>query len=152
MDNTLPQGLSTLEVDAVFARVKDAAVIEIPTGVGFCMAIRLEVAERIGLFDSAFGKGYREENDWCQRARILGYQHVLAPNLFVYHQHGGSFPSQERQALADRNEAILRERYPDCSSITRILSDVTLFAHCVISAPDGAGRPPDRPPWLLLIM
>ncbi len=112
VDNTLPQGLSTLEVDAVFARVKDAAVIEIPTGVGFCMAIRLEVAERIGLFDSAFGKGYREENDWCQRARILGYQHVLAPNLFVYHQHGGSFPSQERQALADRNEAILRERYP----------------------------------------
>lgn len=112
VDNTLPQGLDALAVDAVLARLQDAATIEISTGVGFCMAIRLEVAKRIGLFDPVFGKGYREENDWCQKARTLGYQHVLVPNLFVYHKHGGSFLSQERQALADRNETILRERYP----------------------------------------
>lgn len=112
VDNTLPQGMDALRIDAVLARLQDAAAIEIPTGVGFCMAIRQEAAKRIGLFDPVFGKGYREENDWCQRAKVSGYQHVLAPNLFVYHKHGGSFPSQERQALADRNEAILRERYP----------------------------------------
>lgn len=112
VDNTLPEGMDALEIDAVLARLQDDAAIEIPTGVGFCMAIRLEVAKRIGLFDPVFGKGYREENDWCQRAKVSGYQHVLAPNLFVYHKHGGSFPSQERQALADRNEVILRERYP----------------------------------------
>ncbi|PXW87643.1 GT2 family glycosyltransferase [Nitrosomonas sp. Nm84] len=112
VDNLLPQGLGALEVDGVLARLKDAAAIEIPTGVGFCMAIRLEAAKRIGMFDPVFGRGYREENDWCQKARMLGYQHVLAPNLFVYHKHGGSFPSKERQVLADRNEVILRERYP----------------------------------------
>lgn len=112
VDNTLPQGMNALEIDAVLVRLQDAAAIEIPTGVGFCMAIRQETAKRIGLFDPVFGKGYREENDWCQRAKLSGYQHVLAPNLFVYHKHGGSFPSQERQALADRNEVILRERYP----------------------------------------
>lgn len=112
VDNLLPQGLGTLEVDAVLARLEDAAAIEIPTGVGFCMAIRLEVAKRIGMFDPVFGRGYREENDWCQKAKMLGYRHVLAPNLFVYHKHGGSFPSKERQVLADRNEVILRERYP----------------------------------------
>jgi GT2 family glycosyltransferase len=112
VDNLLPQGLGALEVDAVLARLKDAAAIEIPTGVGFCMAIRLEAAKRIGMFDPVFGRGYREENDWCQKAKMLGYRHVLAPNLFVYHKHGGSFPSKERQALADRNEVILRERYP----------------------------------------
>lgn len=112
VDNPLPQGLDALEVDAVLTRLNDAAAIEIPTGVGFCMAIRLEVAKRIGMFDPVFGRGYREENDWCQKARMLGYRHVLAPNLFVYHKHGGSFSSKERQVLADRNEVILRERYP----------------------------------------
>ncbi|MBY0498785.1 MAG: glycosyltransferase [Nitrosomonas sp.] len=113
VDNAVPQGLTALEVDAVLAALEDSAPIEIPTGVGFCMAIRLEVARRIGLFDPVFGKGYREENDWCERAKELGYRHVLVPNLFVYHEHGGSFPSLERQKLADRNEAILRKRYPD---------------------------------------
>jgi len=112
IDNELPQGLNALAVDTVLARLKDVTAIEISSGVGFCMAIRWEVAKRIGLFDPIFGKGYREENDWCARAKALGYQHVLAPNLFVYHKHGGSFPSQERQMLADRNEAILRARYP----------------------------------------
>lgn len=112
IDNELPQGMPATEVDSVLGRLADATAIDIPTGVGFCMAIRLEVAKRIGMFDPVFGKGYREENDWCQRARLLGYRHVLTSNLFVYHKHGGSFPSQERQALADRNELILRERYP----------------------------------------
>jgi GT2 family glycosyltransferase len=112
IDNELPQGLNALAVDMVLARLKDVTAIEISSGVGFCMAIRWKVAKRIGLFDPIFGRGYREENDWCARAKALGYQHVLAPNLFVYHKHGGSFPSQERQMLADRNEAILRARYP----------------------------------------
>ncbi len=111
-DNELPQGMQAMDVDGVLGRLADAAAINIPTGVGFCMAIRLEVAKRIGMFDPVFGMGYREENDWCQRARLAGYQHVLAPNLFVYHKHGGSFPSQQRQALADRNERVLLDRYP----------------------------------------
>lgn len=111
-DNPLPRGMTVLEVDSVFARLKDVLPIEIPTGVGFCMAIRLKVAMQIGMFDPVFGKGYREENDWCEKASKLGYRHVLVPNLFVHHKHGGSFPSTERQALSDRNEAILRKRYP----------------------------------------
>ncbi|WP_172592396.1 glycosyltransferase [Nitrosomonas supralitoralis] len=111
VDNPVPQGLTAQEVDGVLARLEDSAAIEISTGVGFCMAIRLEVARQIGMFDPVFGKGYREENDWCEKAKALGYRHVLAPNLFVYHEHGGSFSSSERQKLADRNEAILRQRY-----------------------------------------
>ncbi len=112
VDNPLPIRMTAVAVDKVFARLKDVETIEISTGVGFCMAIRLEIAKRIGLFDPAFGKGYGEENDWCQRASKLGYHHVLAPNLFIHHKHGGSFSSQERQALANRNKTILRERHP----------------------------------------
>lgn len=112
-DCPIPAGMDVDSIDAVFARLKGLPPPELSTAVGFCMAIRLAVAQRIGMFDPAFGRGYREENDWCRRAQLAGYRHVLAPNLFVHHQHGGSFPSAERQALADRNEVILRRRYPD---------------------------------------
>lgn len=112
-DNSLPTGLDTVGTDAAFARLVDVPPIEIPTGVGFCMAVRRVVAQRIGMFDTTFGKGYREENDWCERARLAGYRHVLVPNLFVHHKHCGSFSSAEKQALSDRNEGILRQRYPD---------------------------------------
>ena len=38
----------------------------LPTGVGFCMLMRRSVLERIGTFDAAlFGRGYGEENDFC---------------------------------------------------------------------------------------
>ena len=112
-DCAIPEGMDVDAVDAVLGRLKGLPPPELSSGVGFCMAIRLEVARQIGLFDPAFGRGYREENDWCRRAQLAGYRHVLAPNLFVHHKHGGSFPSAERQALADRNEVILRRRYPD---------------------------------------
>lgn len=111
-DNPLPLNLTVDEVDDIFIRLKNVPPLEIPTGVGFCMAIRYSLAKKIGLFDPEFGKGYGEENDWCQRASLAGYRHVLAPNLFVHHQHGGSFSAADRHALNKRNEALLRTRYP----------------------------------------
>ena len=66
--------------------------IELPTGVGFCMALNRNVLKKIGFLDEqTFGKGYGEENDWCMRAYKAGYKNVLIPNLFVYHKHGMSF-------------------------------------------------------------
>lgn len=71
-----------------------------PTGVGFCMGMNLKAIQEVGLLDEEnFGKGYGEENDWCQRAIAAGYENVHVDNLFVYHKHGGSFPSEEKQRL-----------------------------------------------------
>ena len=60
------------------------------------MGINREVLQEIGNFDAkTFGKGYGEENDWCQRAIEKGYKNVHVENLFVFHNHGGSFKSEE---------------------------------------------------------
>ena len=112
VDNELPVGMTLDAVDAIFARLKNLPAPAISSAVGFCMAIRRSVVQQIGFFDPAFGKGYREENDWCERARAAGFHHVLAPNLFVQHKHGGSFSSEEKAALCDRNAQLLRQRYP----------------------------------------
>lgn len=65
---------------------------EMPTAVGFCMAISSRAIERIGLFDEAtFGRGYGEENDFCQRAEKAGLRNVLCDNAYVVHHGGASF-------------------------------------------------------------
>jgi GT2 family glycosyltransferase len=65
---------------------------EIPTAVGFCMAISLAAIKRIGLFDeNTFGRGYGEENDFCQRAEQAGLRNVVCDNAYVVHHGGASF-------------------------------------------------------------
>jgi GT2 family glycosyltransferase len=65
---------------------------EVPTAVGFCMAISLRTIRLIGLFDEVtFGLGYGEENDFCQRAEQAGLRNVLCDNAYVIHHGGASF-------------------------------------------------------------
>lgn len=123
-DNTRIGGLATDDIDAGFRaiRVPPAIPLEAPTGVGFCMAINADVWRAIGGFDEiAFPKGYGEENDWCQRAVAAGFRNVLAPDLFVYHAHGGSFAPSDKAVHARRGLAVVERRWPD------YLSDVATF-------------------------
>lgn len=65
---------------------------EIPTAVGFCMAISREAISRIGLFDEeSFGRGYGEENDFSLRATHAGMRNVLCDDAYVAHHGGSSF-------------------------------------------------------------
>jgi len=65
---------------------------DMPTAVGFCMAVSLRAIKQIGLFDEVtFGRGYREENDFCQRAEKAGYRNVLCDDVYVVHHGGASF-------------------------------------------------------------
>lgn len=115
-DSGLFADIDVDRLDGCFRYVNSAAVgyVELPTGIGFCMAVNKQVADRIGLFDAeTFGRGYAEENDWCMRATALGYRHVMVPDLFVYHKHGGSFQAEEKQRLIRDNLLKLGERYPD---------------------------------------
>ena len=65
---------------------------EMPTAVGFCMAISHHAIEQLGLFDEAtFGHGYGEENDFSQRAEKAGFRNVLCDDAYVVHHGGASF-------------------------------------------------------------
>ena len=65
---------------------------EIPTAVGFCMAISLQAIKLIGLFDeTTFGRGYGEENDFCLRAEQTGLRNVLCDDAYVVHHGSASF-------------------------------------------------------------
>lgn len=91
-DNPLPPGYDTARMDALCAATNPGAVVDVPTGVGFCMYIRRDSLKEVGLFDTKnFGKGYGEENDFCQRAIRSGWRNVHLLDTFVLHTGGVSF-------------------------------------------------------------
>jgi GT2 family glycosyltransferase len=86
---------------------------DLPTAVGFCMAIREEALESLGGFDeAAFGRGYGEENDFCRRAAKAGWRNVLCEDAYVVHVGGQSFgPLGLRPD--ESSMARLLERHPE---------------------------------------
>lgn len=110
--HSLPTGQGD-RLDAVAnGFVPGAGWVEMPTGVGFCMALSQGWLARVPQFDTAFGRGYGEEVDWCQRVAALGGRHIGLPNLFVEHRGGSSFGSADKQALIARNNLVIESRYP----------------------------------------
>jgi GT2 family glycosyltransferase len=65
--------------------------VEIGAAIGFCMLIKREVIERIGLFDEIYGMGNFEDTDFSKRAVKEGYKCVRACRSYVYHREGSSF-------------------------------------------------------------
>jgi O-antigen biosynthesis protein len=113
-DNDMLLGLDVDAIDRHFRAVRPPAFpVELPTGLGFCMGMSRHFLERIGHFDEqTFGRGYGEENDWCCRAAQVGGSHALVENLFVEHDHGGSFTAAEKKQLMDANLKKLAVRHP----------------------------------------
>jgi GT2 family glycosyltransferase len=111
-DNNVYDDLDHEALDQVFRNI-NPSYIELPTGVGFCMGLNKNALDDIGFFDEqVFGRGYGEENDWCQRAIKKGWKNVLVDNLFVYHQHGGSFSDGEKKQLWQQNRGSLLRKHP----------------------------------------
>jgi GT2 family glycosyltransferase len=83
-----------------------------PTGVGFCMYMTRAALGVAPEFDErAFGKGYGEENDWCQRTIQSGFVHLVTPEAFVFHREKQSF-GEDKEALARRNHETLCGLHP----------------------------------------
>jgi GT2 family glycosyltransferase len=103
---------TTSRLAAHAARAAGDAVTEVPTTVGFCMYIKRECLDDVGGFrEDLFAQGYGEENDFCLRARHLGWRHVAALGTYVAHRGAASFGAA-KQHLINRNLAILERLHP----------------------------------------
>ena len=111
-DNFFPLELSFSELDALAAKYNAGCEIETPTGVGFCLYIRRKCLDDVGFFDEqAFGKGYGEENDLCQRAIQKSWRNFIAPNVFVLHRGSVSFQNTKENRVKSAS-MVLRTRFP----------------------------------------
>jgi GT2 family glycosyltransferase/glycosyltransferase involved in cell wall biosynthesis len=88
----------------------------VPTGNGFCMYMRREALNDVGLLDELnFPRGYGEENDWCMRAGERGWRHAIALRSYVRHVNAVSFGSEAKAALREDARVVLERLHPDYS-------------------------------------
>jgi len=126
-EHPMPEHLSVTEADEIMRRYGSLEPIELPTTIGFCMALNRGVLRQIGLFDEEhYGAGYCEEGDWCFRAKTAGYRNVLAPNMYVYHKLGASFDTRRDRSRDERIEENLVKwsaRYPELFAGIQVFLD-----------------------------
>lgn len=80
----------------------------------FCVAIKKEVIEKVGLLDEAFGIGMFEDDDYCERAKAAGYELICADDVFIHHYLGATFDKELpewKQNLFKKNKAIYESKH-----------------------------------------
>ena len=112
-DPQLPAGLDLREAAERVRRGSPRLWPRIPTALGHCIYVRRVALDVVGGFDTVFAPGYEEEVDWSQRALAMGFEHVAADDVYVYHRGGASFgDSPERTESKARNLRRVVARYP----------------------------------------
>ena len=94
----------------------------------FCVMIKKEAYEKVGVFDEIFSPGFGEDTDWCIRAERIGYKAIQVPHRDkLVHGEGklmiGGFPifhhgektfdddPDKFRDLINRNSTILASKY-----------------------------------------
>jgi GT2 family glycosyltransferase/glycosyltransferase involved in cell wall biosynthesis len=150
--NPCPDYAQTCRLDQLASAAGDANAVDLPTAVGFCMFIKRDCLRDAGGFRSdVFAQGYGEENDFCLRARHLGWRHVAVPTIFVGHVGGQSF-SGARFYLRARNLRILNELHPgyDAMIAAFIRADPLAAARRAIDRARWCAARDGRPSVLLI--
>ncbi|RAU93231.1 glycosyltransferase [Paenibacillus sp. YN15] len=87
---------STDERDIINEGIKWAAICEndffYTNLIGFfCVVIKKEVFDKIGLLDEGYGMGMFEDDDFCYRAKQAGFFLACVEDVFIYHKGSVSF-------------------------------------------------------------
>jgi GT2 family glycosyltransferase len=115
--NPRPDQTATTRLDRAAERANGSTLVDIPVGVGFCLYLRRDCLNAVGSFRAdVFAQGYGEENDFCLRARRLGWRNVALTGLFVGHVGGASFGGGAAHLRA-RNSRLVEELHPGYAAL-----------------------------------
>jgi GT2 family glycosyltransferase/2-polyprenyl-3-methyl-5-hydroxy-6-metoxy-1,4-benzoquinol methylase/glycosyltransferase involved in cell wall biosynthesis/Flp pilus assembly protein TadD len=99
---------------AKYRRKNRKRLSESPRVAGFCMLIKRDLLDKIGGLDVAFGIGNCEDDDYCLRARLAGYNVVIAGDVFIHHFGSKSFGKdglEKYKEFIRANEVIFMEKW-----------------------------------------
>lgn len=141
--NELPGGDAIARLDRIAARVNAGKIVDLPSGIGFCLYIRRDCLDAVGgELSESYRRGYYEDVDFCLRARRSGFRSVCATSTYVGHAGSRSF-GQDKRALVVRNLELVEERFPayraECADFLR--ADPLKAARQQIEHADLASRP-----------
>ncbi|MDF1869044.1 MAG: glycosyltransferase [Phycisphaerales bacterium] len=95
-------------------RSRAGEVFDMNVAAFFCCIFPRSVYEKVGLLDENFGRGFFEDDDYCQRVRQCGYRICCASDVFVHHHLSAGFSmvvSSQRQALFEENKAYYESKW-----------------------------------------
>lgn len=93
---------------------------------GFCIAYKRTILRDIGYLDeTAFPRGYGEEDDLHMRAANLGHKMGAITSCYVFHHKSKSFGSTQRDKLVADGRRVLNERYSD-ARVKRLANSMRL--------------------------
>lgn len=76
----------------------------------FCTLFRARAMQDVGGLDEGFAPAYGEDNDYCYRMRLAGWDLAVHCDVLVKHDHATITPGQEKQRTIARQR--LREKWP----------------------------------------
>ncbi|MFG1424086.1 glycosyltransferase [Roseixanthobacter liquoris] len=146
--NPLPDANLLARIDASAERANGGMVIDLPSGIGFCLYITRRCLDDVGHLSGGWGRGYLEDADFCLRARAFGWRNVCAADVYVGHEGTRSFKGEKR-GLVVRNLKRLGAAFPAyeaaCGSF--VAADPLRGVRAAIEA----DLPPDGRPMRLLV-
>lgn len=93
----------------------DGPFIEVDFCRGYCMLIKRNVIEKIGLFDESYGLGYYDDDDYSVRAIRAGFGCVRANGVLVEHVGDCTFcdmfREKKRLELHENNKRLFYSRW-----------------------------------------
>ena len=111
-DNPLPPEISVEKMAELVAEYSGYLFPDVPLLNGFCMMIRRETIEKVGLFDEeSFGQGYGEEDDFNLRVGYAGLKKVIADDTYIYHAQSKSYSSEKRKRLSKISGEKLKKKH-----------------------------------------
>jgi GT2 family glycosyltransferase len=86
---------------------------EVHRVIGFCMLIKKEVIDKIGMLDERFGPGGFEDYDFCLRVKQAGYKIMVASDIYIYHIGGKGYSDNnlDYDKLRQKNVSIFIEKW-----------------------------------------
>ncbi|QEK12494.1 methyltransferase domain-containing protein [Crassaminicella thermophila] len=81
--------------------------------IGFCMLIKKEVIEKVGLLDERFSPGNFEDDDYSFRTRKAGYRLMLCKDVFIHHFGSTSWKENLNNftELLNKNKQIFQDKW-----------------------------------------
>lgn len=112
-NNNIPSFLNVNSMSYLVEKSSINGNLIAPTGNGFCLFIKRDTINDVGLFDEKnFGKGYGEESDFTSRAKENGWKNVRNDSIFIYHKRSASFSLNKANNLKQKHGEILAKKHP----------------------------------------
>jgi len=80
----------------------------------FCVGIKRDAINKIGMLDEAYGLGYFEDDDYCFRAISLGIKLAIIESCFIFHKGSVSFskvPRMEYKKIFENNKSYFQKKF-----------------------------------------